>query len=82
MRHAILATLLISLTAPAFAANEGNTNDSNSNSSTHNSSGGTAKGAAIGAVAGHEMGSGHAVAGAATGAAIGHHEQKKANQNQ
>lgn len=40
---------------------------------------GTAKGAAVGALAGHEMGSGHAVAGAAAGAAIGHHEQKKAN---
>jgi uncharacterized protein YcfJ len=40
---------------------------------------GAAKGAAIGGVAGHEMGSGHAVAGAAAGAAIGHHEQKKAN---
>ncbi len=37
----------------------------------------TAKGAAVGALAGHEMGSGHAVAGAAAGAAIGHHEGKK-----
>jgi hypothetical protein len=40
----------------------------------------TAKGAAAGAVVGHEMGSGHAVAGAATGAAIGHHEKHKAQQ--
>lgn len=39
---------------------------------------GTAKGAAVGAVAGHEVGSGHAVAGAATGAAIGHHQANKA----
>ena len=40
---------------------------------------GTAKGAAVGAVAGHEVGSGHAVAGAAVGAAVGHHEGKKAD---
>lgn len=39
---------------------------------------GAAKGAAVGALAGHEVGSGHAVAGAATGAAIGHHQAKKA----
>jgi hypothetical protein len=39
---------------------------------------GTGKGAAVGAAAGHEVGSGHAVAGAATGAAIGHHEESKA----
>jgi outer membrane lipoprotein SlyB len=42
---------------------------------------GTAKGAAVGALAGHEVGSGHAVAGAATGAAIGHHQQAKAEKN-
>lgn len=41
---------------------------------------GTAKGAAVGALAGHEIGSGHAVAGAATGAAIGHHQKKKAEE--
>jgi hypothetical protein len=39
---------------------------------------GTAKGAAVGALAGHEVGSGHAVAGAAVGAAVWHHEAKKA----
>ncbi|HQT78503.1 MAG TPA: hypothetical protein PLD10_15725 [Rhodopila sp.] len=39
---------------------------------------GAAKGAAVGGLAGHEVGSGHAVAGAATGAAIGHHQSKKA----
>ena len=38
--------------------------------------GGTMKGAAVGAVAGHMMGD-HAVAGAAAGAAIGHHERAK-----
>lgn len=38
--------------------------------------GGTMKGAAVGAVAGHMMGH-HAVAGAAAGAAIGHHERAK-----
>ena len=38
----------------------------------------TAKGAAAGAVLGHEVGHGHAAAGAAAGAAIGHHEKKKA----
>lgn len=42
---------------------------------------GAGKGAAAGAVAGHEVGSGHAVAGAATGAAIGHHQSKKAEQS-
>lgn len=38
----------------------------------------TAKGAAAGALVGHEVGHGHAMAGAATGAAIGHHEKTKA----
>ena len=42
---------------------------------------GTAKSAAVGAAAGHEVGSGHAVAGAATGAAVGHHQTKKAEQS-
>lgn len=42
---------------------------------------GGVKGAAVGAAAGHEVGSGHAVAGAATGAAIGHHQTKKAEQS-
>jgi hypothetical protein len=44
------------------------------------SNAGTGKGAAVGAAAGHEVGSGHAVAGAATGAAVGHHEEKKAEE--
>ncbi len=72
MRHVLLAAVLVGFTGVAFAA---------SDSDNTKKSGGTAKGAAIGAVAGHEVGSGHAVAGAATGAAIGHHEAKKANQN-
>ena len=41
----------------------------------------TAKGAAAGAVVGHEVGHGHAGAGAATGALIGHHEKKKARKS-
>lgn len=41
---------------------------------------GTAKGAAVGALAGHEVGSGHAAMGAATGAAVGHHQSKKAQE--
>lgn len=41
----------------------------------------TAKGAALGAAGGHEVGSGHAVAGGMAGAAIGHHEKKKAQRN-
>ncbi|WP_247882036.1 hypothetical protein [Azospirillum sp. TSH100] len=35
------------------------------------------KGAAVGGVAGHMVGSGHGVAGAAVGCAVGHHEAKK-----
>ncbi len=60
--------------APAFAASD----------STNTSSAGkhdTGKGAAVGALAGHEMGSGHAVTGAAVGAGVGHHEKKKAERN-
>jgi hypothetical protein len=38
--------------------------------------GGTLKGAAVGAVAGHMMG-GHAASGAAVGAVVGHHERAK-----
>jgi len=38
----------------------------------------TAKGAAAGALIGHEVGSGHAVAGATAGAMVGHHEKTKA----
>ncbi|MDB5409039.1 MAG: hypothetical protein JWL84_3951 [Rhodospirillales bacterium] len=38
---------------------------------------GCLKGAAVGGVAGHEVGSGHGVAGAGIGCAVGHHEAKK-----
>lgn len=38
---------------------------------------GCLRGAAVGAVAGHFVGKGHAVAGAAAGCAIGHHEATK-----
>ena len=68
----MLLTLGVSvavLGAPAFAA-------SDTTGSTNNHD--TAKGAAVGALAGHEVGHGHAVVGAGVGAAIGHHEGKKA----
>jgi hypothetical protein len=84
MRRLILTAMLMGLSGAAVAANDTtNSNSGNSDSSnTNNDStkGGTAKRAAIGAVAGHQVGSGHAVAGAATGAAIGHHEAKKKQQ--
>jgi outer membrane lipoprotein SlyB len=38
---------------------------------------GCLKGAAVGGIAGHEVGSGHGVAGAGIGCAVGHHEAKK-----
>jgi hypothetical protein len=60
--------------APAFAANT----DANTNNSSTAGKHDTAEGAAVGALAGHEMGSGHALAGAGVGAAVGHHEKKKA----
>lgn len=65
MRTIILAAALLGFTVTAHADDQ-------------KKPAGTAKGAAVGAVAGHEVGSGHAVAGAATGAAIGHHQSKKA----
>lgn len=43
---------------------------------------GCLKGGAVGAVVGHEVGSGHSIAGAAAGCAIGHHEASKAKQKQ
>ena len=69
-----LAALGLALCAgpAAFAATSDNSDSQTTNH--HN----TAKGAAAGAVAGHEVGSGHALAGAGVGAAIGHHEEKKA----
>jgi uncharacterized protein YcfJ len=67
MRRILLAAVIMGFTVGAQAASD-----------TDKKPAGTAKGAAVGAVAGHEVGSGHAVAGAATGAAIGHHQSKKA----
>lgn len=43
--------------------------------------GGTLKGAAIGGLAGHEMG-GHTKTGAAVGAAVGHHEKAKSQKGE
>lgn len=43
-------------------------------------SGGTVKGAAVGAAAGHVMG-GHAKSGAAVGAVAGHHERAKSEES-
>ncbi len=61
----LAAALGLALVTPALAADNDKPNA------------GTGKGAAVGAAAGHEVGSGHAVAGAATGAAVGHHEESK-----
>lgn len=68
MKYGVLGVMLV-LAMPAYADN----NDANK-------TGGTAKGAAVGALAGHEVGSGHAKAGAVAGAAIGHHDKKKAEE--
>lgn len=68
MRRIILAALLVGFTVSAHADDT-------------KKPAGTAKGAAVGALAGHEMGSGHAVAGAAAGGAIGHHQSKKADES-
>ena len=67
MRKIILAVLLLGFTVAAHADKS--------------KPAGTAKGAAVGAAAGHEVGKGHAVAGAAAGAAIGHHQSKKAERS-
>ncbi len=68
MRKIIVAAILVGFTASAHAADD-------------KQPAGAAKGAAVGAVAGHEIGKGHAVAGAATGAAIGHEQSKKAEES-
>jgi outer membrane lipoprotein SlyB len=67
MRKIILAAVLLGLTVSAYAEDQ--------------KPAGTAKGSAVGAVVGHETGSGHAVAGAAAGGAIAHHENKKAEES-
>jgi hypothetical protein len=66
----LVAALVLSFAVSAHAADDSSKKPA-----------GTAKGAAVGALAGHEVGSGHAVAGAATGAAIGHHQSKKAEES-
>ncbi len=73
--RSILRVLPLALALGAFAAAPAIAAD---NSDTTPGKHDTAKGAAAGAVVGHEMGSGHAVAGGVAGAAIGHHEKKKA----
>ena len=55
MRRIILAVMLVGLTVGAHAADD------------TKKPAGTTKGAAVGALAGHEVGSGHAVAGARRG---------------
>jgi hypothetical protein len=70
MRTLILAATLIGFAAAAQASDDAK------------KPAGTAKCAAVGAAAGHEVGSGHAVAGAAAGAAIGHHQRKKGEESQ
>jgi uncharacterized protein YcfJ len=70
MRRIILAVMVAGFAVSAHAADD-----------TDKKPAGTAKGAAVGALAGHEVGSGHAVAGAAAGAAIGHHQTKKAEES-
>ena len=66
MKYLMFALVALSLTVAAHAEDK--------------KPAGAAKGAAVGALAGHEVGSGHAVAGAATGAAVGHHQSKKAEE--
>ncbi len=71
MRKLMMAVLVLGFAATAaHAADE-----------TGKKPAGATKGAAVGALAGHEVGSGHAVAGAAAGAAIGHHQAKKAEES-
>ena len=71
MRRIILAAMLVGFAVSAHAADD----------TSSKKPAGTTKGAAVGALAGHEVGSGHAVAGAATGAAVGHHQSKKAEES-
>jgi uncharacterized protein YcfJ len=78
MRRLILALMLAGFAGMTFAPGAAFAADENGG----NKPAGAAKGAAVGGVAGHEMGSGHAAAGAATGGAIGHHQSKKAEQGE
>ena len=76
MRYGLIGAAL------GFALIVGMAQAASDNDKTPENTGGTAKGAAVGAIAGHETGSGHAAAGAATGAAIGHHDKAKAEEQQ
>jgi hypothetical protein len=69
---------LTTLTLAAFAATAllGGTIGAHAQDHQPKPKGGTVKGAAVGAVAGHMMG-GHAASGAAVGAVVGHHERAK-----
>jgi hypothetical protein len=71
MRHGLICAAL----GLALAVGTAHAATDNDKDAQH--TGGAAKGAAVGALAGHETGSGHAAAGAATGAAIGHHGQSE-----
>jgi len=66
-RAVILAIALIAPVATSYAQDNGQQ---------QKPSGGTLKGAAVGAAAGHVMG-GHTKTGAAVGAMAGHHERAK-----
>lgn len=70
MRKIMIAALVLGFAASAQAAGDSDKKPA-----------GAATGAAVGGLAGHEVGSGHAVAGAAAGAAIGHHQAKKADES-
>jgi uncharacterized protein YcfJ len=70
MRRIVLAAILVGFSVGAHASSD-----------TDKKPAGTAKGAAVGALAGHEVGNGHAVAGAVAGGAIGHHQSKKAEES-
>ena len=72
MRHLILALVLVGFAGTAYAAGD---------SSDNKKPAGAAKGAAVGGLAGHEVGKGHGVAGAAIGAGVGHHQAKKAEES-
>ncbi|MXP64861.1 hypothetical protein E0493_16025 [Roseomonas sp. M0104] len=67
MRIAVFAVLALGLTAALPAAAK---------------EGGCAKDGAVGAVAGHFVGKGHAVAGAAAGCAVGVHRRHQAEHRQ
>ncbi|HET6182887.1 MAG TPA: glycine zipper domain-containing protein [Acetobacteraceae bacterium] len=72
---ALAIGLALAVAPAAFAAGDNTDTTGSAKPVNHHD---TAKGAAVGALAGHEIGSGHALVGAGVGAAVGHHEEKKA----